>query len=575
MAINNPYIPGDPYSYDLKWIVAEIKRHSEQLATLDEQIAAAIIKFLDQHDPVYYSTAADLIASDLKPGALAYIEGFNDAGDGGACLYFVTDDYNAIIGQPFYLTLAGANRWALPIILTPFVTPEMFGAKADGTEDDTAAIQLALDNGLPVLLMKGKTYRAENLIAPEKTVLNGNGATIQSVTTNNTILTINRDSKLIDVSLSGIDFDNLAACGLKFSAAAYRIDIQQLALAYCAIGVDDTAGIWSVNIGKIFMKHCEKGFQVIRSASTSLSIQNFLHENCGQPLYLKNVNYSTINVLAGDYANGGEESTWPYPKGYGSRANSVYMFEGCKAFVVNSIAGENNIGRYFATIGYSDIDIQGAYIVKQTSYEATNRALFFISPEISHVKIGATTIYPDPSIPETQYDYVCDFNYNIGTYGLPTQNLLQLDIGSCTPRTPKLIYTKNETLEVSAGYYEINTKLEGISSATYFDIVYTKNPNRNEPVYQEITLILSNNTGSYIVKGDVKALLMTNATMPGLYVFDSYQASNPTTPTSLTATLTTTNPTATLRVTLPTGSTVGRVIMKNYYNDLVYDYSFT
>lgn len=26
MAINNPYIPGDPYSYDLKWIVREINK---------------------------------------------------------------------------------------------------------------------------------------------------------------------------------------------------------------------------------------------------------------------------------------------------------------------------------------------------------------------------------------------------------------------------------------------------------------------------------------------------------------------------------------------------------------------
>lgn len=25
MAINNPYVPGDPYSYDLKWIVAKLK----------------------------------------------------------------------------------------------------------------------------------------------------------------------------------------------------------------------------------------------------------------------------------------------------------------------------------------------------------------------------------------------------------------------------------------------------------------------------------------------------------------------------------------------------------------------
>lgn len=145
---NNPYIPGDPYSYDLKWIVSEIKNHSAILATLDERIAEAITLFLDQHDPVYYANAGELISSDIKPGSLAYIMGYHTQGDGGANLYYTTDDYNDIISAPFYLTLSGANRWALPIILTPYVTPEMFGAYGDGTEDDTQQLQFACNYGI-------------------------------------------------------------------------------------------------------------------------------------------------------------------------------------------------------------------------------------------------------------------------------------------------------------------------------------------------------------------------------------------------------------------------------------------
>lgn len=143
---NNPYIAGDPYSYDLKWLVRKIREHDSALAAIPDQIQAAVIAALDQHDPVYYRNAAELIASAQNAGSIAYIEGFYNEGDGGANLYYITDDYNDIIGVPFYITLTGANRWGLPIILTPYITPEMFGAKGDGTTDDSAALRIALEN---------------------------------------------------------------------------------------------------------------------------------------------------------------------------------------------------------------------------------------------------------------------------------------------------------------------------------------------------------------------------------------------------------------------------------------------
>jgi len=163
MAINNPYIPGDPYSYDLKWLVRKVKEHSALLenieSTLDQKIAEAIMRYLDQHDPVYYQTAQELIDSQMRAGSIAYIEGYYTAGDGGANLYYVTDDYNDIIGLDFFLTL-GANLWAIPVILTPYVTPEMFGA--DGThENDEKAFQIILDNYPHVPAYIGKEYRIE------------------------------------------------------------------------------------------------------------------------------------------------------------------------------------------------------------------------------------------------------------------------------------------------------------------------------------------------------------------------------------------------------------------------------
>ena len=38
MAINNPYVPGDPYSYDLKWIVEELKKAIELYTPISQEV---------------------------------------------------------------------------------------------------------------------------------------------------------------------------------------------------------------------------------------------------------------------------------------------------------------------------------------------------------------------------------------------------------------------------------------------------------------------------------------------------------------------------------------------------------
>lgn len=141
---NNPYIPGDPFSYDLKWIVKQIKEHTTILSTLDDRIVDLISQLLDQHDPLYFNNVDELIHSGLKHGSLAYIMGYYDRGDGGSNLYYITTDYNDVLNAISFITLDGANKWAIPIITTQYVTPQMFGAKMDGATSDREALNTAI-----------------------------------------------------------------------------------------------------------------------------------------------------------------------------------------------------------------------------------------------------------------------------------------------------------------------------------------------------------------------------------------------------------------------------------------------
>ena len=217
MAINNPYVPGDPYSYDLKWLVRKIKDHQIILDGLDERIQNAIIaalEDLDQLGPKYFESAADLISSDLKDKSIAYIEGFYAPGDDGASLYYVTTDYNDIIGADFYLTLDGPNRWALPIIVTPYVTPEMFGAHGDGAEDDTDAFDHAFLTGKPVVAYK--TYFISTLLIP-----GGSNAHINKLVSNGTA--VHFLDNYSDIYIERINADVCAVLGEQSSAGNHKI----------------------------------------------------------------------------------------------------------------------------------------------------------------------------------------------------------------------------------------------------------------------------------------------------------------------------------------------------------------
>lgn len=170
MAINNPYIPGDPYSYDLKWLVAKVKEILQQLGTLDEAIEKKIFEGFLEHSIVQFHNVPDMLAADMKDGSIVLTLGYHEAGDLGAMFYLIKDFNPGQCALDYFLTMGNNTQIAIPVVVTPYVTPEMFGAYGDGTADDTDAMQLAADTGS---IIARKEYR----ITKEVTIPEGHSVT--------------------------------------------------------------------------------------------------------------------------------------------------------------------------------------------------------------------------------------------------------------------------------------------------------------------------------------------------------------------------------------------------------------
>ena len=90
---NNPYIPGDPYSYDLKWIITQLKTIDSNMLTSEqvEKIAQSIIaaKQLNLVNVKDYGALGNGSNDDIEAIEKAY----NIAREMNACLYFPDGSY--------------------------------------------------------------------------------------------------------------------------------------------------------------------------------------------------------------------------------------------------------------------------------------------------------------------------------------------------------------------------------------------------------------------------------------------------------------------------------------------------
>lgn len=152
MAINNPLIPGDPFSYDLKWIVRMIKKHSAYIETLDETISQRIEDLVKGREITMLESAVKM--SESAPvNAVIFTAGYYEKGDDGAAMYITRarDPYDVEDGGS--VIFCGDDVTALLVPFTGSVNSAQYGCR--GTLEDGEHFQKMIDwaiqAGLPTI----------------------------------------------------------------------------------------------------------------------------------------------------------------------------------------------------------------------------------------------------------------------------------------------------------------------------------------------------------------------------------------------------------------------------------------
>ena len=289
MAINNPLIPGDPYSYDLKWLVAKVKEILAQLGKLDEAIEAKIFEGFLEHSIVQFKTVPEMLAADIKDGSIVLTLGYHEAGDQGGTFYLVKDFNPAQCALDYFLTLDNNKQIAIPVIVTPYVTPEMFGAYGSGTQDDAEALQQAAnhahDHNSIVKLTKSYMttkpiviYGGENNTLPGTTLegLNKGAAKIIAGAEMETVLQVTADGEACaNVFISSIQIDcaNLAGSGILLKDDTANCEFYDIKINRAAsVGFTTGGDFYLSSIRKVRVDNSPAGFIIAAGINTSLNI---------------------------------------------------------------------------------------------------------------------------------------------------------------------------------------------------------------------------------------------------------------------------------------------------------------
>lgn len=317
--LNNPLIPGDPYSYDLKWLVAKVKEILAQLGTLDEAIEAKIFEGFLEHSIVQFKTVPEMLAADIKDGSIVLTLGYHEAGDMGGLFYLVKDFNPSQCALDYFLTLDNNKQIAIPVIVTDYVTPEMFGAKTDGS-DAIEAMQQAVDHAHTdgkIVLLTGeysvseplKLYGGANNTEPGTTLKGTERGSVKitALASMASVLTATSESSdcaNIYIEHMQIDAADLAQHGVYFEKNTANSKLYDLKINHAIDwGIDAAADFYLSTIEKVRVDNSANGIKFTGGTQTSLRLVDCFVQGAETAYYVESI-YSTFENCCADGITG-------------------------------------------------------------------------------------------------------------------------------------------------------------------------------------------------------------------------------------------------------------------------------
>lgn len=236
----------------------------------------------------------------LESSYLVQTLGYYEENDGGAADYLIREKTDADVEDGGTIMFLG-NGFVAELIVGDSINVEQFGAKGDGVNDDTEAIQKAIDSGLKVVLNPKKKYMfSKTLNITKPIVLEGNYADLTYTgtetgiyfnaenieshkrdlgsVTNIMLHAPNADKAIewncaIKTVLRNIKIYDFKHYGIYFKAAGYESRFENIYLA--ARKTNSTVGIYGniadMDFGALYGMNVEK-FMEITSTATNIEL---------------------------------------------------------------------------------------------------------------------------------------------------------------------------------------------------------------------------------------------------------------------------------------------------------------
>ena len=272
-----------------------------------------------EHSIVQFHNVPDMLAADLKDNSIVLTLGYYAEGDMGGTFYLIKDFNPGQCALDYFLTMDNNAQIAIPIIVTPYVTPEMFGAKG-GTEDDADALQLALDFGYKeektVLLIKDYStsqtltiYGGADNTQPGTTVqgINKGYAKITALAAMTDLISIDSEANdCANVFLSHIQIDcgSLADNGVTFQKSTANCEFFDLKINNALqTGVTNKNNLYLSAFKKVRVDNTPEGFKFVAGINTSLNMMDCYVQNATNAYQIQAI-YSVYNNCCADSITG-------------------------------------------------------------------------------------------------------------------------------------------------------------------------------------------------------------------------------------------------------------------------------